>query len=148
MIVNSIHPTRLASPFIFIIQQLIDVDSLRHSSKQLFTKLQITNDQESPKLELGRGVSKDLFNLAIQWAVCKNIEIDTTCYNNPSTQFDEITSLVLFANSAGVNGLGADMVNHLKPLILKKPSVLRPSTSKPPKDYLHEAQSKSYLRKQ
>ncbi|EHL03341.1 hypothetical protein M7I_0560 [Glarea lozoyensis 74030] len=61
------------------------------------------------------------------WSVCKNIEIDTLHYQTRSKQFDLIMSLVLFAKKYGLRGLGSDMVNHLKPLLIKQRSVLKPS---------------------
>jgi hypothetical protein len=87
--------------------------------KQIFTKLRIVNNQNSPRLELWKEGSKDLFDLAMQWSCCKNIQIDTTRCNNVSKQMEQIMSLVLFAEKAGVKDLSAGMVKHLKPLILE-----------------------------
>jgi hypothetical protein len=93
-----------------------------------FPKLKIIDEKDSLKVEFTGGSNlEDLFELAIQWSVCKNIEIATLRYQTRSKQFDLIMSLVLFAKRHGLQGLGSDMVNHLKPLIIKQRSVLKPS---------------------
>ena len=89
-----------------------------------FPRLNIIYEKRSPKVEFKGDNDEALFNLAIQWRGCKNIEIDTSHYWSRSQRFDMIINLVIFARRYGLVGLGADMVKHLKPLILKQRSVL------------------------